>query len=114
MKDNKHMVYTHTRNDTNEVFYVGCTQDKNRPYRKGSNDRNSTWNDIVSQTDYTVDIPYKNLSERDAYELESRMILTIGRMDLGTGTLCNKQSKWIKSNFKAKVLRVTSLPPNER
>ena len=64
-------VYEHTRNDTNEVFYVG----------KGSNGRcrttigrNQHWHNIVNFAGFSVRKIFKNITEELALELEIRRI----------------------------------------
>ena len=85
----KAYVYTHTRLDNNEVFYVGIgTQDK---YKRASrvHYRTNYWNNIVKKCGWKVDIVFDNLSWEDACKKEKELILKYGRIDLGTGTLVN-------------------------
>lgn len=85
----KAYVYTHTRLDTNEVFYVGIgTQDN---YRRASRKHNRTnyWNNIIKKCGWRVDIVFDNLSWEDACKKEIELIKMYGRIDLGTGTLVN-------------------------
>lgn len=85
----KAYVYTHTRLDNNEVFYVGIgTQDN---YRRASRShyRTNYWNNIVKKCGWKVDIVYDKISWEDACKKEKELILKYGRVDLGTGTLVN-------------------------
>ena len=85
----KAYVYTHTRLDTNEIFYVGIgTQDN---YKRASRAHNRTnyWNNIVKKCGRKVDIVYDNLTWEDACKIEVELIAKYGRVDLGTGTLVN-------------------------
>jgi len=85
----KAYVYTHTRLDTNENFYVGIgTQDN---YKRASRVHNRTnyWNNIVKKCGWKVDIVFDNLTWEDACEKEKELIKKFGRIDLGTGTLVN-------------------------
>lgn len=93
----KHYLYTHTRQDTNNIFYIGIgTKSKldirynyfsraNSKYK-----RNTYWHNIVKlNPNYIIDI----IEESDDYEyIKSREIELIsfyGRHDLKKGTLAN-------------------------
>jgi hypothetical protein len=82
-------VYTHTRTDTQEVFYVGISNIKGyeRAYTKKK--RNKHWNYIINKTSYVVDIVLDNVPWEEACKKERELIALHGRIDLGTGTLCN-------------------------
>lgn len=80
-------VYRHIRLDTNEVFYIGISSDNKRPY--SSRSRNRFWKNVVSKTDYIVEIIACNLTQEESYELEEFLISEYGRRDLGTGCLVN-------------------------
>ena len=85
----KAYVYTHTRLDTNEIFYVGIgTQDN---YKRASRVHNRTnyWNNIVKKCGWKVDIIFDNLTWENACKIEVELISKYGRVDLGTGTLVN-------------------------
>lgn len=83
-------LYSHTRLDTNEVFYIGIGIIKNykRAYQCGKS-RNIFWKNIVNKTKYEVKIIADNLNWQEACELEKKLIKQIGRKDLGLGTLVN-------------------------
>lgn len=82
-------VYTHTRLDKNEVFYVGIgSNDKSleRAHRKHGTEY---WERIVTKTLYRVDILFIGISWDEAVEIEKYLIKFYGRRDLRTGTLVN-------------------------
>lgn len=80
------VVYIHRRNDDNSIFYVGMGSEK-RPYSK--RDRNSYWNNISNKHGFSTEVVAKNLSVKDAYELEIFLINELGRKDLCSGRLVN-------------------------
>lgn len=85
----KAYLYTHTRLDTNEIFYVGIgKQDK---YKRASQlcNRNNYWKNITKKCGWRVDIVLDCLSWEDACIKEKELILKYGRIDLGTGKLVN-------------------------
>lgn len=82
----KYLVYSHTRLDKDEIFYIGIGDIK-RAYRKGS--RNIHWKRIVNLTEYRVDILHDNLTWEQACEYEKKLIAKYGRRDLGKGPLVN-------------------------
>ena len=89
-KVNNAYVYRHIRLDKNEVFYIGIGIQKNfsRAYEKRG--RNSYWKNIVSKTQYRVEIIIKDIFWEDACIKEMYFIKLYGRKDLKKGTLCNK------------------------
>jgi hypothetical protein len=80
-------IYRHIRLDTNEVFYIGIGNKKNRAYHKHS--RNRHWVNIVNKIPYEVQIIKSGLNWNDACELEKVLISWYGRKDLGLGPLVN-------------------------
>lgn len=79
-------VYCHRRCDDNSIFYVG----KGKGDRASSRySRNRYWHHIANKCGYTIDYVDQNLTEEEAFELESLMIQEIGRHDLGNGRLVN-------------------------
>lgn len=64
-------VYTHTRNDSHEVFYVGKGKGR-RAYHKG--DRGARWGNIALKYGYTVEIVAYFDREDDAFEYEIETI----------------------------------------
>ena len=85
----KAYVYTHTRLDTNEIFYVGIGTQDNYKRASRSHNRTNYWNNIVKKCGWKVDIVFDNLSWEDACKKEIELIKKYGRIDLGTGTLVN-------------------------
>lgn len=77
------LVYRHRRLDNNEVFYIGIGN-KRRPYSKRG--RNKYWKNIVSKTEYAVEILATNLSVNDACDLEMLLISEYGRNKLANMT----------------------------
>ena len=90
-KENNSYLYIHRRLDTNEVFYVGISSDKNfkRAYAKNKTRANDHWHKIVKKAGYAVDIIYKNISWEQACKYEINLIAMYGRKDLGLGKLTN-------------------------
>lgn len=82
-------IYKHTRNDTNEVFYIGIGSGKTykRAYKKTG--RNKFWQNIVNKTSYTVTILEDGLSWEEACTKEIELIKIFGRRDLNSGSLVN-------------------------
>jgi hypothetical protein len=81
------LVYKHIRLDTNEVFYVGISSTKRRPYDRSC--RSEFWKNIVKKSGYRVEIVFKNLTWEQACEKEIELINLYGRRDLGNGPLVN-------------------------
>ena len=85
------LVYSHTRLDTNEIFYIGIELDSNNPgiRPKTKSRRSKFWKNIINKTNYSIDIIYNNLENQEAKELEIFLIKLYGRRDLGLGNLTN-------------------------
>lgn len=64
-------IYAHTRNDTNQIFYIGKGKG-NRAYSK--NKRNPHWHNIVNKVGYSVEILARFNSEQDAFQQEINCI----------------------------------------
>lgn len=79
-------IYTHTRKDTGEVFYIGKGNGK-RAWDKLK--RNNHWNNITNKTDYDISIVFESTNELDVLEKEVELIRYYGRKDLGLGNLVN-------------------------
>lgn len=75
--------YSHTRNDTGAVFYVGKGKDR-RAYSKS--DRNKHWQNIVAKHGHTVHIASRWSTETEAFEHEKFLIACF--KDMGAA-LCN-------------------------
>lgn len=82
-------LYMHRRNDTGEIFYIGISFDKTFKRARDKTNRNRFWKNIANTTDYTIEIPFKNMPEKALYSKEIELILCYGRRDLKTGPLCN-------------------------
>lgn len=80
------VVYTHTRLDTEEIFYVGIGKTDKRAYSKHS--RNNYWLHIVKKTPYRVTILETELSWEEACAREKELIKEYGRKIEG-GLLVN-------------------------
>lgn len=80
-------VYRHIRLDKNEPFYIGIGLKEFRAYDKSR--RNKHWYNIINISGYEVDILFDGLTWEEACEKEKEFIKMYGRVDLGTGTLCN-------------------------
>ena len=63
--------YMHTRNDTNETFYIGKGHGKRAFWKHG---RNQHWTNIVKKHGYTVHVLAQWEKEADAFEHEKFLI----------------------------------------
>lgn len=81
------IVYRHRTKDTNEVFYIGITNDKCRPSLKKR--RNPLWTNIYEKHGRIVDIIATGLTRDQACELEKSLIFLYGRRIDNSGTLAN-------------------------
>jgi hypothetical protein len=81
------ILYRHIRLDKNEPFYIGIGKTEKRAYF--IHNRNKFWENIVSKTDYEVEILFDDLSWSEACEKEKEFIELYGRKDIGTGILVN-------------------------
>ena len=79
------------------IFYVyKYTREDGTPYYIGKGKGDRAWKkwskkDIKPPADQTrIILVAENLKEREAFELEKKLILEYGRKDLGTGILYNK------------------------
>ena len=84
-------LYRHIRLDKNEVFYIGIGSDSEGYYKRAKSNkyRNNYWNNIVSKTNYDIEILLDNLDKKKAIEKEKEFISLYGRSDLKKGTLVN-------------------------
>jgi hypothetical protein len=80
------LLYRHIRLDTNQPFYVGIGKTEKRAYSIG---RNAMWKNIISKTEYRVDIVLTDLTWEEACQKEREFIELYGRRDKGTGPLVN-------------------------
>jgi len=71
---NNYYVYIHKTKD-GIPFYVG----KGKGKRAWSTNRNADWKEFVNRIgDYNVELPYTNLSEQKALDIEKKLIADIG------------------------------------
>lgn len=100
MQHNYYYVYTHTRLDTGEIFYVGIGKREKRyktstgrskyarAYAKSK--RSQFWKQITAKTDFTVDIVFETTSETKVKLKEQELIVYYGRRCCDTkGSLVN-------------------------
>jgi hypothetical protein len=78
--------YMHTRNDTNETFYIGKGQDKRAFWKHG---RNKHWTNIVNKHGYKVYILGEWEKEVDAFEHEKFLISCFKKMGANLVNLTN-------------------------
>ena len=82
-------VYRHIRLDKNEPFYIGIGSD-NKFYRATEKSRrNKLWNDIVTKSDYEVEILFNDLCWEEACKKEQEFIALYGRKNKNNGILVN-------------------------
>lgn len=84
--ENNNCLYIHLK-PNGKIFYVGISKDLKRPYNKHG--RTNYWKQIVNKYGYEVQILKKNLTKKEACELEKMLISWFGRLDLKTGCLVN-------------------------
>ena len=86
---NKFYVYAHYKTGEKDIpFYIGKGFGE-RAYKKSGKDRNKWWHNIVNKHGREVRLLAENLSENDAFWLETHLIGMFGRADLGNGPLVN-------------------------
>ena len=64
-------VYIHCRKDSGEPFYVGKGKGR-RAWKKNS--RSNRWKSVVKKHGYDVEIAWKNIPEKEAFEWEYHLI----------------------------------------
>jgi hypothetical protein len=89
MHQDNFYVYTHTRTDINQIFYVGIGKTPpihkvykhntkySRAYEKAK--RTKFWKNIVNKTEYKVDIVYESSNEEEVKLKEIELISLYGR-----------------------------------
>lgn len=82
-------VYSHIRLDSNKIFYIGIGSDVNYGRANKKQGRTKHWNNVVSKTQYRVEIILENISWSEACYAERYLIKMYGRADLGLGSLVN-------------------------
>lgn len=83
-------VYSHTRIDTGEVFYIGIGVKKEFKRAYEHVKRSIHWNRVVGKTDFIVHILKSGITWEEACVVEIELISKFGRIDLNTGSLVNK------------------------
>lgn len=84
---NRYYVYHHVNKTNGDIFYVGKGAG-DRAYK--TDGRNQYWINYVNKyKEYDVVIVYNNLTEEEAFELETKEINRIGRSIYKEGTLVN-------------------------
>ncbi len=97
--------YMHTRNDTNETFYIGKGHGKRAFWKHG---RNQHWENIVNKHGYTVHLLAEWEKEADAFEHEKFLISCframnknlVNRTDGGDGPIGQKFSDDAKQKMR--------------
>ncbi len=82
-------VYTYTRLDKNEIFYVGIGSDSKYKRAKNLSLRTDYFKKIINKSKYKLDIILDDLTWDEACLKEIELIALYGRKDLGTGNLVN-------------------------
>jgi hypothetical protein len=93
-ENGKHYLYTHTRLDTDEIFYVGIgtKYNHNKDYTRAKaigSQRNIIWRGITSRTDFKINIVFENDSYQFIKGKEIELIAKHGQIIKQNGTLCN-------------------------
>lgn len=92
MKIKEYFLYSHTRDDNNEIFYIGVGSiNKKHKYKRAfqKDTRNSFWKDIVKITTFSVKILQESFNLKELEDEETRLIALYGKIKYGTGTLAN-------------------------
>jgi len=120
-------VYTHTRLDNNQVFYVGAAKVSppqrirgertkyERAYAKVKS-RTEEWKEIIYKTSYRVDIVFESMNIEEIKTKELELISKHGRKGYDLcGTLVNKDlasfGKVISMSSRAKSLAINQIDP---
>jgi hypothetical protein len=82
-------VYSHTRLDTGNVFYIGIGSDIFFKRANANKNRNKHWINIYNKCQIKIDILYSNITWKEACYIEQKLILELGRIDLNNGQLVN-------------------------
>lgn len=82
-------VYRHIRLDKNEPFYIGIGSDNSYKRANDKHGRNKIWNDIITKSNYEVEILCDNITWEEALTKEIEFISIYGRIDKANGTLSN-------------------------
>jgi hypothetical protein len=82
-------VYTYTRLDKDEVFYVGIGSDSNYKRAKNKSLRTDYFKKIINKSKCRLNIVFDNITWEEACQKEIELIALYGRKDLGKGALIN-------------------------
>jgi len=87
-------VYTHTRTDNSEIFYIGIGKyefQKGIKYKRAyiTKGRSGAWYRVTKQTRYTINIVQDSLTWEEACLVEKELITKYGRVCENTGPLVN-------------------------
>jgi len=85
-------VYSHTRLDTGNIFYIGIGSDNFFKRAHTNKNRNKHWINICNKCQIKIDILYSNITWEQACNIEQELILELGRIDLNNGQLVNLTS----------------------
>jgi hypothetical protein len=97
MKDNKYFIYFHINPSNEEIYYVGQGTHQNqiefeKEFKRAfefKKSRSDFWKNVYNKYGVIVKIVERNICFDKIDELEIFHIKTIGRRDLGFGTLIN-------------------------
>lgn len=84
-------VYSHHKADSGDIFYVGIAKFDNFKYKRARNfvKRSELWKNIQKKHGVYFNIIDEKIPMCDALEKEISLISKYGRIDIGTGVLCN-------------------------
>ena len=96
----QYYLYRHIRLDTEEPFYIGVgtkcriytTWEREYTRAHVTQYKAIEWNSIVKSVGYSVEILYESDDYSEILKKEVEFIKLYGRLDLGAGTLCNKNN----------------------
>lgn len=80
-------VYAHYKKSDNSMFYIGVAKSEKR--FTSSKSRNNYWLNITKKHGFYYKILFKYEKFEECFIKEKELIKTYGRIDLGTGILCN-------------------------
>jgi len=96
----KYAVYTHSRKDNGEIFYVGCCSRRDNRKTNGVKKyqrafdfglRRPAWFKIMEESGgVEVDIVFSSDNREDAFEVEAKLVEQYGRIIDGNGILANE------------------------
>ena len=98
------IVYQHKKETTGEVFYVGITHDRYKHKRPNTtHGRSKLWKNVAKKHGWYSEILFKDLSVKEAKQIERYLIGYYGRICENNGVLAN-----ITDGGESKVGYVTS------